>query len=156
MWWVCRKLETCTQEEPSRHNALLSIWLAIHSLDIRKTAYSKLLLHLKSQTRQAYSAECCLVYPAPQTAVPLNGCTGFTAARVRQREEGGAVMQWYRGQPDKSRSPHVLGYYLQPITSLLLFRDLLGVPINLKCYCYPYRKHRMGWEGRITHSAVCL
>lgn len=61
------------------------------------------------------------VWPVPQTAV-LNGCAGFTAAWVRPREEGEVlVMQRYRGQRDKSRSSHVLRYYLQPITTILLF-----------------------------------
>lgn len=67
----------------------------------------------------------------------------------------GAVMQWYRGQPDKSRSPHVLGYYPQPITSLLLFWGLLGVPINLVCYYYSHRNTKWA-EEKQSHVEVCV
>lgn len=67
----------------------------------------------------------------------------------------GAVMQWYRGQPDKSRSPHVLGYYPQPITSLLLFWGLLGVPINLVCYYYSHRNTKWA-EEKQSHVPVCV
>lgn len=76
-----------------------------------------------------------------QTLTGLNGCEGFTAAWVRLREEGGgrcAVVQPHAARPDKSRSPHVSGYYRRPISPLLLFWDLLGVPINLR----PYRRSR--------------
>lgn len=76
-----------------------------------------------------------------QTLTGLDGCEGFTAAWVRLREEGGgrcAAVQPHAARPDKSRSPHVSGYYRRPISPLLLFWDLLGVPINLR----PYRRSR--------------
>lgn len=65
----------------------------------------------------------------------LMGCEGFTAAWLRQREEGRcAEMRPHAAQPDKSRSPHVSGYYRRPISPLLLLRDLLLVPINLSSF----------------------
>lgn len=51
------------------------------------TAYSKLLLHLKRQTDKQIQQD--VAFPTlHQTAIPLNGCTDFTAAWVRLREEG--------------------------------------------------------------------
>lgn len=57
-----------------------------------------------------------------------------------EAEGGGrcAAVQPHAAQPDKSRSPHVSGYYRRPISPLLLFWDLLGVPINLR----PYRHYQ--------------
>lgn len=143
-----RKQEMSIEKNLRRHTLSLSTCLSSNKFlgysydSLFQTAFT-----FEKADRYANSAGCCFPYPAPQTAIPLNGCTDFTAAWVRLREEGGgAVMQWYRGQPDKSRSPHMLGYYLQPITSLLLFWDLLGVPINLKCYCYAYRNTRWAEE----------
>lgn len=83
-----KKQEMSTQEEPGRHIVLLSVCLAMHSLDFPMTAYSKLLLHLKRQTDKQNQHIVAFVYPAPQTEIPLNGRTDFTAAWVRPREEG--------------------------------------------------------------------
>lgn len=115
---IAEEKERATQEEPRRHIVSLSNnkfhqWqYFLNCFYIWKGKTDKQIQHVASSTLH-------------QTAIPINGCTLFTAAWVRLREEGEVLCCSDTEARDKSRSPHMLGYYLQPITSLLLFGDLL-------------------------------
>lgn len=64
-------------------------------------------------------------------------------------------MQSYRGQSDESRSPHMSGYYLQPITFFIAFwRPFRCSHKSEMLFCYPYIVDELRSNDN-THADVC-